>query len=72
MYVPKGTIDNYKATAGWNDFIFIEEGTPTNINSAKIVQTTEFERFTIGGKRISKPQHGVNIIKRMMERLKRS
>ena len=42
------------------------------LHSAKIVQTTEFERFTIGGKRISKPQHGVNIIKRMMERLKRS
>lgn len=27
VYVPAGTIDKYKATAGWQDFVFIEEGT---------------------------------------------
>ncbi len=32
LYVPVGTIEKYKATEGWKDFFFIEEGNPTGTN----------------------------------------
>ena len=63
LYVPVGTIDKYKSKEGWKSFHFIEEGTPTNINSVKEVHTTEVERYTLDGKRVSEPQRGLNIIK---------
>ena len=41
LYVPKGTIDKYKATSGWKDFLFIEEGTPTAVQAVKQDATAE-------------------------------
>ena len=62
LYVPKGTIDKYKATDGWKDFLFIEEGTPTGI---KVIENTQKKNATVydlNGVRLSEPKKGINII----------
>ena len=39
VYVPAGTIDKYKATAGWQDFVFIEEGTGNSTQESQQCET---------------------------------
>ena len=51
LYVPKGTIDKYKATEGWKDFLFIEEGagggdTPTTQKCEKPTISYENGKLT--------------------------
>ena len=51
LYVPKGTIDKYKATYGWKDFLFIEEGagggdTPTTQKCEKPTISYENGKLT--------------------------
>ena len=38
LYVPVGTIDNYKKTEGWKDFLFMEEGTGPNGGETPVSQ----------------------------------
>ena len=64
LYVPKGTIDKYKATYGWMDFWFIEEGVPAGIDAVvktknKNLNTTIYD---LNGVRQSEAKKGVNII----------
>ena len=64
LFVPVGTIDKYKTTEGWKDFIWITEGIPSGIEGVKTDDDkTEVSRYTLDGKKLSEPQKGINIIK---------
>ena len=39
LYVPSGTADKYKATEGWKEFLFIEEGNGGNTPETKKCET---------------------------------
>ena len=56
LYVPKGTVDKYKATDGWKKFFknIVEEGTTTAIDDVEADNTlnTSNAIFDINGKRL--------------------
>ena len=62
LYVPIGTIDRYKASVDWRDFVFIEEGNPTGINAVEKTTNNNTTIYDLNGIRQHEPKKGVNII----------
>ena len=69
LHVPASSIDAYKNTAPWCDFGNIVALTNEGSDSSSIVLTNSdsstypVNYFNLDGKRIPKPQRGLNIIK---------
>ena len=64
LYVPEGTLSEYKKSYPWYKFKNIKEGSPSAISSVSLdEQTSESGRYTLDGKKLSEPQKGLNIIR---------
>jgi hypothetical protein len=61
LYVPKGSVDAYKAAPVWKDFIILEtlDGVD-NVNAAKTVAGVKY--VNAAGLQSSKPFEGVNVV----------
>ena len=62
MYVPQGSKSAYAAADYWKEFKEIVEIDPSGIDQIMSNGQNNAKIFTLDGKRISKPQKGINII----------
>lgn len=64
LYVPEGSMDNYKRGEEWNAFNHIVEFSPTGINGVhSSAERREVERYDTSGRRLTSPTKGLNIVR---------
>ena len=63
FYIPKGTMNLYKACEGWKKFVWIEEKEMTGINNTVKNDVKDSHYYSLDGKHLIEPQPGVNIIR---------
>ena len=62
LYVPTGTINKYKATNGWKDFVHIVEGIPSGINVVEKTKNNKTTIYDLNGVRQLEAKKGINIV----------
>ena len=61
LYVPDGTIEKYKATEGWKDFLNIKEGLPsTSIDNAAINRVDNSSIYNLNGQCVGNNLEGLS------------
>lgn len=64
LYIPEGSMDNYKRGEEWNAFNHIVEFSPTGINGVhSAAERREVERYDTSGRRLTSPTKGLNIVR---------
>jgi len=62
LYVPAESLSQYQQADQWKEFFFIEAGIK-NVNGNNSNKATIKSRYDLGGKQLSQPQKGLNILK---------
>lgn len=64
LYVPKGTLQDYRLANGWKYFNNIVEFDPTGIDKVTTsADAKELSRYSVNGQRLLAPTKGLNIVK---------
>ena len=63
VYVPQGSLEAYQNADVWKNFLNLQEGAPTGIDSAKNnIMDGNSKCYDLHGNRLSAPKRGLNII----------
>ena len=63
LIVPDGTKHLYQSAEGWKNFATIMEDGETAIGGITISSPIESKRYSLDGRRLTRPQKGINIIR---------